>query len=180
MTCSSNSLPGTQKEDGEKDWSYLNLIGSSPAQTTTVQPSLHHDATTPSYVLHSESSNPAVASPHLANDRRLFCGAPSTLRDDSKARLLQRASTEAKNAAASSRKIIWIPHGITCITICKELTFPDGRHYSLKTNLVKDPEYVLKDSYETQTCSFSSSKASVSTSDKSTHVLVIQFFTMGD
>ena len=140
MNCSSNSLPGTQKEDGGKDWSYLNLIGSSPAQTTTVQPSLHYDATTPPHVLHSESSNPAVASPHLANDRRLFfCGAPSALRDDFDARLLQRASTEDKNAAASSRKITWIPHGITCITICEELTFPDGRHYSLKTTLVKDP-----------------------------------------
>ena len=107
VTCSSNSLPGTQSEGGEIDRSYLNLIGSSPALTTTVQPYLHHDATTPSYVLHRcESYNPAVGSSHLANDPRLlFCGAPSARREDFAARLLQRASTEAIIAAASSRKI---------------------------------------------------------------------------
>jgi hypothetical protein len=165
---------------GSIDWSFLDHLDAPLApEPSAVETS--QEKVTPSYVLHrTESSVPSLASTDLANDPRLFfSGAPSSLQNDYVGCLLQRTNAEAKRLGAPSRKVSWIPQGFLCVTRCEELTFEDGRHYSLKTTFVRDPEYTLKATKETQTLSSSTSEQPLR-ADASTQVSTIQTFTLGE
>lgn len=167
---------------GSIDWSFLdNLDAPLAPEPSAVETS--QEKVTPPYVLHrTESSIPSLASTDLANDPRLFfSGAPSSLQNDFVGCLLQKTNAEAKRLGAPFRKVSWIPQGFLCVTRCEELTFEDGRHYSLKTTFVRDPEYTLKATKETQTSTSSSSTSEQPIrADASTQVSTIQTFTLGE